>query len=277
MRIINAPRRGIGRATIAVLNTVAERLGVSLWEAIQAVIAASEKESGLSEKTRADLSSFVSIIDNNKTMLNGKGLSKKVRAMVDEINYFDYLITENPKSEKAARFKYMNIESLIKSMEQWENNPNYEDTSLYAYLNRITLLSRDDLDDGEQDKGKVNLMTVHASKGLEFPVVFIAGAEEGLMPHARAVEEGGDAAIEEERRLFYVAVTRARDRLFISSCQNRRKMQASVQVEPSRFLDEIPQNLVKYHEPSKEVDSEQAHELLQNMLKNMARPRVPKL
>lgn len=277
LRIINAPRRGIGRATIAVLNTVAERLGVSLWEAIQAVIAASEKESGLSEKTRADLSSFVSIIDNNKTMLNGKGLSKKVRAMVDEINYFDYLITENPKSEKAARFKYMNIESLIKSMEQWENNPNYEDTSLYAYLNRITLLSRDDLDDGEQDKGKVNLMTVHASKGLEFPVVFIAGAEEGLMPHARAVEEGGDAAIEEERRLFYVAVTRARDRLFISSCQNRRKMQASVQVEPSRFLDEIPQNLVKYHEPSKEVDSEQAHELLQNMLKNMARPRVPKL
>jgi DNA helicase-2/ATP-dependent DNA helicase PcrA len=120
-------------------------------------------------------------------------------------------------------------------------------------------------------------MTVHASKGLEFPVVFIAGAEEGLMPHAHAVEEGGDNAVEEERRLFYVAVTRARDRLFISSCRHRRKINATVECEPSRFLDEIPENLVEYHEPSKEVNAETAHELLQNMLKNMAHPRVPKI
>ena len=131
--------------------------------------------------------------------------------------------------------------------------------------------------DEEQDSGKVNLMTVHASKGLEFPVVFIAGAEEGLMPHAHAVEEGGDAAVEEERRLFYVAVTRAQDRLLISACRQRRRMASLVDCEPSRFLDEIPENLVEYHEPSKEVNDEMAHELLQNMLKNMARPRVPKL
>ncbi|MBQ1833093.1 MAG: ATP-dependent helicase, partial [Treponema sp.] len=219
----------------------------------------------------------VSIIEENKSMLGGKGLAKKVRAMVEQIAYFDYLIGENPKSEKAARFKYMNIESLIRSMEQWENNPDNTDTSLYAYLNRITLLSRDDLDDGEADKGKVNLMTVHASKGLEFPVVFIAGAEEGLMPHARAVEEGGDAAVEEERRLFYVAVTRARDRLLISSCVNRRKMSGTVECQPSRFLDEIPENLITYHEPPKEVNADEAHELLQNMLKNLSRPRVPKI
>ena len=210
-------------------------------------------------------------------MLSGKGLSKKVHALIDEINYFDYLIAEYPKSEKAARFKYMNIESLIKSMEMWENNPEHEDTSLYAYLNRITLLSRDDLDDGEEDKGKVNLMTVHASKGLEFPVVLIAGAEEGLMPHMRAVQDGGDAAVEEERRLFYVAVTRARDRLIISSCLHRRRQQATVECEPSRFLDEIPESLVKYHEPSKELDADDAHEMLQNMLKNLSRPRVPKI
>jgi len=207
-------------------------------------------------------------------MLSGKGLSKKVQAMVEEINYWDYLIGENQKSDKAARYKYMNIESLIKSMEQWENNPENEDTNLYAYLNRITLLSRDDLDDGAEDKGKVNMMTIHASKGLEFPVVFIAGAEEGLMPHARAVEEAGDAGIEEERRLFYVAVTRARDRLFISSCRKRRKLNATVDCTPSRFLDEIPANLVEYHEPSEQVSDEQAHELLQNMLKNMAKPHI---
>ncbi len=276
LRIINTPRRGIGRTTIEAINTVAKDMNCSLWDAIEAITTCPEEACPVSQNTRFDLSAFVSIIEGCKSMLSGKGLSKKVQSMVDEINYFDYLICENPKSEKAARFKYQNIESLIRSMEQWENNPQYDDTSLYAYLNRITLLSRDDLDD-EQDKGKVNLMTVHASKGLEFPVVFIAGAEEGLMPHMRAVEEGGDAAVEEERRLFYVAVTRAQDRLLISSCQHRRRMNSNIECEPSRFLDEIPKQLVQYHEPSKEVDAEKSHELLQNMLKNLAKPRVPKL
>ena len=276
LRIINTPRRGIGRITIEAISEVAKRMDLSLWEAIQALFTATEEECPVSESTLEDLKAFTDIIENAKSMLGGKGLSKKVRQLVDDIKYFDYLIGENPKSEKSARFKFMNIESLIKSMEQWENNPNYEDTSLYAYLNRITLLSRDDMDD-EQDKGKVNLMTVHASKGLEFQVVFIAGAEEGLMPHAHAVEEGGDAAVEEERRLFYVAVTRAQKRLLISSCKFRRKMGGSIECQPSRFLDEIPPNLVQYHEPSKEVEKEKAHELLQNMLKNFSKPRVPKL
>ena len=276
LRIINTPRRGIGRVTIEAISEVAKRMDLSLWEAIQALFTATEEECPVSESTLEDLKALTDIIENAKSMLGGKGLSKKVKQLVDDIKYFDYLIGENPKSEKSARFKFMNIESLIKSMEQWENNPNYEDTSLYAYLNRITLLSRDDMDD-EQDKGKVNLMTVHASKGLEFQVVFIAGAEEGLMPHAHAVEEGGDAAVEEERRLFYVAVTRAQKRLLISSCKFRRKMGGSIECQPSRFLDEIPPNLVQYHEPSKEVEKEKAHELLQNMLKNFSKPRVPKL
>ena len=276
IRILNTPRRGIGRVAVESINTVAKNMECSLWDAIQAIIGASDKECPVSDNVLESLKEFSEIIEKNKTMLGGKGLSKKVRELVDEINYFDFLIAENPKSEKSARFKFMNIESLIKSLEQWENNPNYEDTSLFAYLNRITLLSRDDMDE-EEDSGKVNLMTVHASKGLEFPVVFIAGAEEGLMPHAHAVEEGGDAAVEEERRLFYVAVTRAQNRLLISACQHRRRMTSTVECEPSRFLDEIPRNLVEYHEPSKEVTEEVAHELLANMLKNMARPRVPKL
>lgn len=276
IRILNTPRRGIGRVAIQQINEVAKNMSCSLWDSIQAIVSFPPEECPVSDAVLDSLKEFSELIEKNKTMLGGKGLSKKVREMVDEINYFDFLISENPKSDKAARFKYMNIESLIKSMEQWENNPNYSDTSLYAYLNRITLLSRDDMDE-EENQGKVNLMTVHASKGLEFPVVFIAGAEEGLMPHAHAVEEGGDAAVEEERRLFYVAVTRAQNRLLISACRQRRRMASTVDCEPSRFLDEIPSNLVEYHEPSKEVNEEMAHELLQNMLKNMAKPRVPKL
>ena len=115
-------------------------------------------------------------------------------------------------------------------MEIWENDADNYDGNLYTYLNRITLLSRDDLED--EDQGKVNLMTIHASKGLEFPVVFIAGAEEGLIPHARSVEENG-GSVEEERRLFYVAITRARNKLFISACRKRRRQQSVVECEPS--------------------------------------------
>ena len=157
----------------------------------------------------------------------------------------------------------MNIESLINSIEIWENDPDNFDPGLFTYLNRITLLSRDDMED-DSDKGKVNLMTIHASKGLEFPVVFIVGCENGLIPHARSIEEG-EGNIEEERRLFYVAITRAKDKLFLSCCRKRRKMQSVVECEPSPFLDEIPKNLVEYHEPNVPVDDDLAQQILAKM------------
>ena len=263
LRIINTPRRGIGRATIQLINDEANKLGSTLWTAIQSLLQA--QDSPASETLKEDLQEFVNIIENNRQkLISGRGLASKVRALVEEINYKDHLVTEYSKNEKAVRFKLMNIESLLNSMETWENDPDNFNPSLFTYLNRITLLSRDDGND-ENDKGKVNLMTIHASKGLEFPVVFIAGAEEGLIPHARSVDDNG-GNVEEERRLFYVAITRARDKLLISSCQKRRKQQSIVECTPSRFLDEIPENLVEYHEPSKEVSQEKGHEYLMNML-----------
>ena len=263
LRIINTPRRGIGRATIQLINDEANKLGSTLWTAIQSLLQA--QDSPASETLKEDLQEFVNIIENNRQkLISGRGLASKVRALVEEINYKDHLVTEYSKNEKAVRFKLMNIESLLNSIETWENDPDNFNPSLFTYLNRITLLSRDDGND-ENDKGKVNLMTIHASKGLEFPVVFIAGAEEGLIPHARSVDDNG-GNVEEERRLFYVAITRARDKLLISSCQKRRKQQSIVECTPSRFLDEIPENLVEYHEPSKEVSQEKGHEYLMNML-----------
>lgn len=264
LRIINVPRRGIGRAAIQVINEEAEKLGSTLWTAIQSL--AQAEDSAASENLKEDLQNFVNLIESNRQkLLSGRGLSKKVREMVEEINYKDYLITEYSKSEKAVRFKLKNIELLLEMMERWEIDPDNTNPSLFNYLNRITLMSRDNGDD-ENDKGKVNLMTIHASKGLEFPVVFIAGAEEGLIPHQRSVDENS-GNVEEERRLFYVAITRAREKLIISSCQKRRKMQAIIECEPSRFLDEIPQNLVEYHEPQKEVPQEMAKDIFENMLK----------
>ncbi len=300
LRILNTPRRGIGRKTLETLNELAREHNCSLWQAIskalqmegiecrkkeaeeEDVLEEQEEEFqlmtlepvceeedlglGINKKTLVELASFVELISRwRSTLLSGHGLAKKVRDMIQEINYWDYLISEYQKNEKAARFKFLNIESLLQSLETWENGETASggDPSLFTYLNRITLLSRDDMED-DSFKGKVNLMTIHASKGLEFPVVFIAGAEDGIIPHARSIEES-EENIEEERRLFYVAITRAQHKLFISACRHRKKMQAMVETEPSRFLDEIPPELVEYHEPAATVDMETAKNMMASL------------
>ncbi len=274
LRIINTPRRGIGRSAIQSLNEVAKEQNCTLWNAINFILKkdevfqlqSEEDKNSVSEKTKEDLENFVSLIENQRQkLLTGRNLSKKVREMVVEIEYKSYLATEFSKNEKAANYKMKNIEYLCNSIEMWENDPDNTNPSLFNYLNRITLLRCDNSDD-ENDKGKVNLMTIHASKGLEFPVVFIAGAEEGLIPHQRSVDEN-DGDVEEERRLFYVAITRAREKLLISSCAKRHKQNSIVECSPSRFLDEIPENLVKYHEVQNEVSMEQGHSILSEMLK----------
>lgn len=262
IRILNTPRRGIGRAAIQLLNDEAKLQGCTMWNAM--ISLCNRQDSPASDILKEDLQNFINLIENHKQkLLSGRGISQKVRNLVEDINYKDYLLTEYSKNEKAVRFKLMNIESLLNSIEIWETNPDNQNPNLYNYLNRITLMSRGDNED-ENDKGKVNLMTIHASKGLEFPVVFIAGVEEGLIPHARSVAEN-DGNVEEERRLFYVAITRARDKLIISACKKRRHLQMVTETEPSRFLDEIPPNLVEYHQEkviTKEETGQMFHDFL---------------
>jgi DNA helicase-2/ATP-dependent DNA helicase PcrA len=280
LRIINTPRRGIGKTAVTALTELARKNHSSLWNAMERAGHAQELSRSTGEamlfedlpafktegadKGRADMEGFISLIESFKGEIlgrkpgpNGKfSLSQKVRALVDAIDYWSYLVTEYSKNEKIARWKFLNIESLIRSIETWEQDPDNLDPTLYPYLNRISLITRDDGED-EADKGKVNLMTIHASKGLEFPVVFIAGAEDGIIPHARSLEEG-DGNIEEERRLFYVAITRARDKLFITSCLKRRRMQNTADCVPSPFLTEIPAHLVEYHEANPEMEVQEA-------------------
>lgn len=270
LRIINVPRRGIGRAAIQIINDEANALETTLWNAIQSLL--KREDSPISENLKEELQNFSNVIETHRTkLLSGHGLAKKVREMLEEIDYKSYLVSEYSKSEKAVRFKQKNIELFLDMMERWEIDPDNPNPNLFNYLNRITLMSRDNGDD-ENGKGKVNLMTIHASKGLEFPVVFIAGAEEGLIPHARSVEEN-DGNVEEERRLFYVAITRAREKLLISSCLKRKKQMSIVECEISRFLDEIPENLVEYHEPMKTVTQEMGHNILSDMLKKFSLPQ----
>ncbi len=260
LRIINTPRRGIGKKTIEILSNIATENKCSIRTAIALLL--ENPVDDMRGKGLADVQEFADMISEYRSLLlSGKGLSQKVRKLIDHIDYNGYLLTEYQKSEKAAQFKMMNIEHFLQSIDLWENNPDNWGAGLYDYLNRITLLTRDD---AEEDKGEVNIMTIHASKGLEFPVVFIAGAEEGLIPHARSIEEnGGD--VEEERRLFYVAITRARQKLFITSCRMRRKQGGVCEGCPSPFLEEIPADLVQYHEPDQSAEEERIANIFSQM------------
>jgi DNA helicase-2/ATP-dependent DNA helicase PcrA len=278
LRIINTPRRGIGRTTINQLNESARKNHSSIWSSLARMnYARSQGQQGLFQEKAAatELEEFAAMIENFQSLiLERKGEAKKpwklsscVRALVDNTDYWSYLVMEHGKDEKKARWKYSNIEYFIRMIENWESDPDNFDAGLYPWLNRISLITRDD---GEDDnKGKVNLSTIHAAKGMEFPVVFIAGAEKGLIPHEKSIGEDDEAgSIEEERRLFYVAITRAREKLYITSCRQRKRTQNTSDCEPSPFLDEIPAELIQYHEKGKETEvanNEQAEKFIARM------------
>jgi DNA helicase-2/ATP-dependent DNA helicase PcrA len=278
LRILNTPRRGIGKTAITKLTELARKNNSSLWDAIcRHCRSLSAGQQGLfSDKiSTSELDDFVNLIEFfrleilERKSAPGQGwrLSQKVRSLTDSIDYWSYLVVEHGKEEKKARWKFANIEYFIRMIENWENDPDNLDSGLYPWLNRISLITRDD---GEDDKeGKANIMTIHAAKGLEFPVVFIAGAEKGIIPHERSLNDSEDEAgsMEEERRLFYVAITRAREKLYITSCQNRRRLQDTVECSPSPFLDEIPSHLVELHEPVNAVAApEEAEKILAQIL-----------
>jgi DNA helicase-2/ATP-dependent DNA helicase PcrA len=244
IRIANVPRRGIGRRALEHLSVIAKRQACSIRAAMQVVRSNPGVE--FPERTRQDIESFLSLLEYfREDLLGRRNLAAKVRKLVDALDYWGYIISENPNNEKAAKWKFMNVESLLRGMDTWEKDPDNLDPSLYAWLNRISLITRDDQD--EDEGGKVNLMTIHAAKGLEFDVVMVAGCEDGIIPHARSLEEG-DGNLEEERRLFYVAITRARKRLLLSSCRQRRRNAMAVDCVPSPFLAEIPEELLTWRE-----------------------------
>ncbi len=245
IRIANVPRRGIGRVTLERITEIAREHDCSMRKAMD--IVRDDPFTPFPEKSRADVIGLVELLDGlREELLGRKNLAAKVRKMVDTIDYWSYLVAENPNNDKAATWKLRNIESLVRSIDMWEKDPDTMNPSLYDWLNRISLITRDDAED-EEDSGKVNLMTIHAAKGLEYDVVFIAGCEDGIIPHARSLEEG-EGNLEEERRLFYVAITRARKKLFITTCAKRRRQNQVMECVPSPFLSEIPENLLTWGE-----------------------------
>ncbi len=244
LRVLNVPRRGIGRATIEYLSSIAKGHGSSLHRAsehAQRDAPQSPRDAHL-QKSLAEVFGFFDYLAQLREDLLQRRLevSAAIRKIVEDVGYWRYLLDEHKKSDKAAVWKFRNIELLAASAERWEKDPDTFERGLFAYLARISLTVRDD---SNEEEGKMSLLTIHAAKGLEFNYVFIPGCENGILPHSRALEES-DGNVEEERRLFYVALTRARRQLFLSHALQRSKNGAPQDTVPSPFLEELPKNLL---------------------------------
>ncbi len=254
LRILNTPRRGIGNATLRQIRDLAENQNYSLYSAMVAL--RWNTAATITAKARESIDDFIDLIETfREKIVEGAKLVPTVQDLIETIDYWGYLLMEHQKNDKVAKWKYKNIGIFLDIFERWEKNPDYPDKELAGFLNRITLITRDD--SSEDEKGKINLMTIHASKGLEFSVVFLGGVENGIIPHSRSLEENPDN-IEEERRLFYVAITRAKQKLFITSCKTRKIGHEIIDTGPSPFLGEIPPELIQFHKPETVVENNEA-------------------
>lgn len=253
LRIINVPRRGIGKAGIEKISAFSRSRNLSIRTAIEIIRHADEPLAHV--KSVQETLEFFDYIDAlRETILSRKKpVSACLREMVSDIGYWRYLLEEHKADEKTAAWKYRTIELLASSIERWEKDPDTLDSGLFAYLARVALVTREDPDDGD---GKISLLTIHAAKGLEFDIVFVPGCEDGIFPHARSMEDGG-GDIEEERRLFYVALTRAKKRLFLSRCLRRKRYSQVSEPAPSPFLAELPAEMLQSEEPAEAARSEE--------------------
>ena len=251
LRIINTPRRGIGRTTIEKLRAEADREGISLYEAM---VRMTGSASPLSERTKGNLTAFIQRIAGWKAAASSP--DNLIDRIVADIRYSAMLEEEFPESPRAVEYRMHGIEILSSRLRRYlEMN---EGAELKDYLNAVAIVG----DEKEDDGNKVNLMTMHASKGLEFRIVHLAGIEDDVIPSARALEENS-RNIDEERRLFYVAITRAREKLVINYSDTRLTREGDAKmVMPSRFLEEIPNELLHNEEKSPE---EQRNEQLARM------------
>jgi DNA helicase-2/ATP-dependent DNA helicase PcrA len=230
-RIINVPRRGIGDTTIGKLNAVAQQSGITLYQVLQQ----GEEIPGLTARARNPLGEFTRLLDRliaSRDMMTVTALIELVQA---ETGYIRQLEEERTIE---AQGRIENLKELLSVSQDFMKNS--EDKSLDAFLSQVALVS--DLDTAEDAANAVTLMTLHSAKGLEFPVVFLAGLEEGIFPHARTLL--AEDEVEEERRLCYVGITRAEQKLFVTHAWRRTLFGNTQFNPPSRFLRELPDDLL---------------------------------
>ena len=233
-RIINVPRRGIGLRTIEKI----EDRGSLKEESIYSVLIDIEDNSDISRKARASISEFVDLMSTLRSFTDVYTVSQVIEKILDVTGYKDELLKEK-NNEGEDRLE--NLQELISVALEFESGS--EDKSLEAFLTSIALNAEPS--DDEEQEDRVSLMTIHSSKGLEFPVVFLAGMEEKIFPIARAIQSMRDSDIEEERRLCYVGITRAKEELFLTLTRKRTLYGRTNPSVASRFIEELPKECIE--------------------------------
>lgn len=246
-RIINVPRRSIGLRTI---EKIEDRANLK-QESIYSVLIDIETNSDISTKARASISGFVDIIGTLRTIKEVYPVSKLIEKVLDTTGYMDELVEIRNKNEKdltgkgeEAQDRIDNLREFISIALEFESSSDdtYENKDLETFLTSIALTSESN---DEEDNDRVSLMTIHTSKGLEFPVVFLTGMEEGLFPISRAIKSLSESQIEEERRLCYVGITRAKEELYMSLTEKRTLYGKTNVAIASRFMEELPEECIE--------------------------------
>jgi DNA helicase-2/ATP-dependent DNA helicase PcrA len=240
-RIINTPKRGIGDRAIDGVSEIAQREGTSLWQAMARI-----NDSDIPARSIAAIDSFVSLIIALRTLSEAKTKPSVIAAAVlEQSGLLDELKNSGDPQDEV---RVENLEELVAVAEEYEEGEvdEGEEISLAGFLEDVALVAdSDEIPEGEDHGGVVTLMTLHTAKGLEFPTVFLTGMEEGVFPHSRSLGEKKE--LEEERRLAYVGLTRAQRQLYVSRVEYRSAWGAPNYNPASRFLDEIPTEIIKWN------------------------------
>ncbi|MBE7709510.1 MAG: ATP-dependent DNA helicase PcrA [Cyanobacteria bacterium SIG32] len=231
-RIINVPKRAIGEATVKSLQSFADERDISLFQAIQELDDSSE----LSAKVQSKLKDFATLILKFKDAEKTHNLREFVTLVIEKTGYLAELQSQNTPEADAD---IENLQELVNVAEEFE--PEEIENALGEFLQQVALVS--DVDGMDNISNNVTLMTLHSAKGLEFPVVFLAGMDEGVFPHQRTFNSLSE--LEEERRLMYVGVTRAEEKLYLISAKRRQMWGEYKYYNPSRFIEEIPRKLLE--------------------------------
>lgn len=231
-RIVNVPKRAIGDTTVKNLQEYADKLDISLFDAAQRI----DENNDIPPRTRSKIKDFAELILKFKDALKSYSLQEFVTLVIEKTGYLAELQAQNtPESEADIE----NLQELVNVAGEYE--PEDMDNILGEFLQQVALVS--DTDNLDNIANNVTLMTLHAAKGLEFPVVFLAGCDEGIFPHQRTLNVPSE--MEEERRLMYVGVTRAEEKLYLTSAKRRQMWGEYKYYNPSRFLEEIPRQLLE--------------------------------
>ncbi len=251
LRIVNFPNRGIGEATIERVKAFAGAKGLSIFEAMCKAYSIS----GLTERARNSILNFCNLIQKYIDLKDKISAGELARALVDDIGLIRFYKQEGTPE---ALQRLENIEELLSAITEFSNE-NPGDGILEKFLEEVSLIT--DIDTWENKRDAITLMTLHSAKGLEFPVVFITGLEEGLFPISNSIYNPKE--LEEERRLFYVGMTRAMKKLYLTYARERMRAGNLFTQRRSRFLDEIPYELVTFYK-SKAERRERHHEIKSN-------------